>query len=86
MFSAFFSNRTCFSQLQLSTLEQLFLSTKYPDIYLRELVAGKIGLSEARVQAIQTIFYMKINFISLVRFAHLIDNGITSLPFCLPSD
>ena len=42
--------RTTFEQNQLDILESMFESTQYPDAYMREEIAAKTGLSEAKVQ------------------------------------
>ena len=49
--------RTSFEQFQLETLERVFETTHYPDVYMRSDIAQQTGLTETKVQVENSLFF-----------------------------
>ena len=48
--------RTAYSNYQLDQLELVFAQTQYPDVFLREEMASRLGIREDRIQVLRAIY------------------------------
>ena len=47
--------RTAYSNYQLDQLELVFTQTQYPDVFIREEMASRLGIKEDRIQVIRGV-------------------------------
>jgi len=52
--------RTAYSNYQLDQLELVFSQTHYPDVFLREELSARLGISESRLQVTSCNLYMSV--------------------------
>ena len=48
--------RTAYSNYQLDQLELVFAQTQYPDVFLREEMASRLGIREDRIQVLRAVY------------------------------
>ena len=62
--------RIAYSNYQLDQLELVFIRTQYPDVYLREEMADRLGIKEDRIQVLSSLIDIDVLSIQSYRYTH----------------
>ena len=65
--------RIAYSNYQLDQLELVFIRTQYPDVYLREEMADRLGIKEDRIQVLSSLIDIDVLSIQSYRYIRMIE-------------